>query len=363
MTNRILVLLGLIGSVAAGGYLYFSENPPPADVMGQVRRIAQLPHAVSNNAVAAIEMAGQTHAFSFAGLRSGKDWSDVTANAYACALDTAQCNEIAGLPDGIGRLASIAATAGEHIYIFGGYTVGEDGSERSTPEVWQFDPVSTSYTRMADLPLPVDDSVALVYENRYVYLVTGWHDHDNVANTQMLDTQTGEWSEATGWPGSPVFGHAGGILERQILICGGVEVVPPIADGMRRTFELYDACWRGDIDPLDPTHIDWTSAQIPGAARYRAAMAGSERLDGFVVIGGTENPYNYDGVGYDGMPSEPVDLIIVDRQNAVERITRPGLAGSMDHRGLIEWRSGFVTLGGMTDGQVVSNEVRMVPLD
>jgi hypothetical protein len=363
MTSRILFLLAAIIGLAMGGY-YLAVNGPSMNSEDQTARsVARLPQPVSNNAVAAIEIAGQMHVFSFGGLHAGKAWSDVTADAYACTLDTGQCDVIAGLPDGIGRLASIAVTVGEVIYIFGGYTVGEDGSERSTPEVWQFDPVSTSYLRMADIPLPVDDSVALVYGDRYVYLVSGWHDHDNVANTQIFDTQTGEWSEATDWPGSPVFGHAGGILGRQMLICGGVEIVPPIADGARRTFELYDACWTGDIDPLDPAVIDWTPSQILGAARYRAAMTGSERLGGFVVMGGADNPYNYDGIGYNGTPSEPVDLIVISRDHAIERITRPGLAGSMDHRGLLEWEGGFVTLGGMTAGQVVSDNVRAIPLD
>jgi Kelch motif len=363
MTNRILLLLGLIGSVAAGGYLYYSANPASTGETYRVRLVAQLPDAVSNNAVAAIEIAGQTHAFSFAGLHSGKAWNDVTSDAYACILETGRCDEVAGLPDGIGRLASIAATAGEHIYIFGGYTVGEDGSERSTPEVWQFDPVSMSYTRMADIPLPVDDSVALVYDDRYIYLVSGWHDHDNVATTQLFDSRTGEWSVATDWPGSPVFGHAGGILDRQMLICGGVEVVPPASPNARRTFELYEACWTGEIDPVDPSRVEWAPAHIPGAARYRAAMTGSERLGGFVVIGGTDNPYNYNGIGYNGAPSEPDDLIIVNHNGSIERITRPGFSGRMDHRGLLEWSGGFVTVGGMAAGQIVSDEVRLIPLD
>lgn len=363
MISRILVLSGLIIGLSIGGYylVLHSGSPEPDD--RAVRRLAQLPEAVSNNAVAAIEIGGQTHAFSFGGLHAGKTWNDVTANAYACLLETGQCDEIAGLPDGVGRLASIAATAGEYIYIFGGYTVGADGSERSTPEVWQFDPVSMTYTRMADIPVPVDDSVALVHDDRFIYLVSGWHDHDNVAHTQLFDTRTGEWSAATDWPGSPVFGHAGGILDRQMLICGGVEVVPPVSPEARRTFELYEACWTGEIDRDDPTRIAWAEASIPGAARYRAAMTGSERLGGFVVIGGTENPYNYNGIGYDGVPSEPVDLIVIHRDGALERITRPGFSGYMDHRGLLEWEGGFVTLGGMAMAQAVSADVRVIPLD
>jgi len=335
----------------------------PSSPDGGVEMLARLPEAVSNNAVAAAEVDGRVMAYSFAGLGAGKTWQDVTANAYACDLAAGDCREIAGLPDGVGRLASIAATANQQVYIFGGYTVAEDGSERSTPEVWRFDPQNETYSRMADLPLPVDDSVALVYGDRYIYLVSGWHDHDNVDAVQVYDTAEDRWFEATNWPGSPVFGHAGGVLGNRLLICGGVEVVPPVSEDTRRTFELYEACWAGEIDREELTQINWEVASAPGAARYRAAMTRSTRLDRLVVVGGSDNPYNYNGIGYDGTPSEPVDPIMLISDNESIRITRPDYAATMDHRGLVEWNDGFVTLGGMTGDQSVTDAVRYITVD
>lgn len=42
----------------------------------------------------------------------------------------------------------------------------------------------------------------------------------------------------------------------------------------------------------------------PGAPLYRAAGGASAGLALFV--GGSDNPYNYTGVGYDGVPAEPL---------------------------------------------------------
>lgn len=47
------------------------------------------------------------------------------------------------------------------------------------------------------MPVPVDDSVSLTYQDRYIYLVSGWHKDDNVLNVQMYDSQTDIWVPAT----------------------------------------------------------------------------------------------------------------------------------------------------------------------
>src|SRR5260370_29293199 len=61
---------------------------------------------------------------------------------------------------------------------------------------------------------------------------------------------------------------------------------------------------KGDI-----TKIEWTKLPAhPGNARYRiAAGAGAlEKKAGRIYFsGGTDNPYNYNGIGYNGQPSEP----------------------------------------------------------
>ncbi|WP_295691581.1 kelch repeat-containing protein [uncultured Maricaulis sp.] len=265
---------------------------------------AHLPEPVTNNAVAGVELDGRLMAYSFAGLHEGKTWRDVTADAYACDLDARTCREIGGLPDGVGRLASVAVTVRGQIYVFGGYTVAEDGSERSTPEVWRFDPASETYTHITDMPVPVDDTVALPFRDRYIYLVSGWHDTDNVDLVQVYDVEEDHWFEATPFPGAPVFGHAGAIHpDGHMLICGGTAVVPPTTEGGRRSFAAIDDCWTGQV--ADNLHaMEWQPAPpIPGGPFYRGAAFARGHL--WIFVAATDNAYNYSGMGYDGVPSEP----------------------------------------------------------
>ena len=113
-----------------------------------------------------------------------------TPNHIACALSANTCETIAPLPDNIGPLAATAQTIGDTIYIFGGYSVAEDGHETSTPEVWAYDVSAQTYTRKADMPVPVDDSVSAdAIKTAISISVSGWHKDDNVVNVQMYDTQ------------------------------------------------------------------------------------------------------------------------------------------------------------------------------
>ncbi|HAQ34172.1 MAG: galactose oxidase [Maricaulis sp.] len=328
---------------------------------------ARLPEPVSNNAVAAIEVDGQVMAYSFAGLHEGKTWADVTADAYACNMDLRTCREMPGLPDGIGRLASVAVAVDGAIWIFGGYTVAEDGSERSTPEAWRFDPRDERYTRVADMPVPVDDAVALPYGDRYVILVSGWHDTDNVADVQVYDTVQDIWFAATPWPGRPVFGHAGGIVANRLLVCGGVEVVPPETEGGRRSFRRYDVCWSGTVDPQAPWQIDWRVApNHPGPMPYRAAATGDPARGTVLFAGGTDTPYNYNGEGYDGSPAAPLDMVMypvnlaAPREEAWRMVMRTPGSGTMDHRGLVPWQGCYYTIGGMNGDREVIADVREI---
>ena len=358
----------IIVSLVAGSALIAcgQEAPRPETSRGGDEAWARLPEPVTNNAVAAAVVNGRTIAYSFAGLHAGKTWQDVTSDAYACDLAAQTCRVIDGLPDGIGRLASVAASVSDQIYVFGGYTVAEDGTEHSTPEVWIFDPVTETYSRGADIPLPVDDTVALTWSDRYIYLVSGWHEDSNTDRVQVYDAQEDHWFDASPWQGSPVFGHAGGIVGNVMVVCGGVEIIPPATDGARRTFEHYDECWSGEIDVDDPATINWQPAPgHQGPARYRAAAAGSASDNTVYFSGGTDNPYNYDGEGYNGTPARPLDTVMYPHDLGAlseDWAIQVGYAtfGTMDHRGMVEWNGAYFTLGGMNGEREVISDVRAI---
>jgi N-acetylneuraminic acid mutarotase len=345
--RQLLVLAALLPLAGVAG-----QPPIPA------QRLPDLPRPISNNAATALATEDGVALFSFLGLESGKQWRDTSAAAFMLAAGASSWRELPDVPGGEGRLASSAAAVGGRIYVFGGYTVAADGSEISTPFVHAFDPRSGKYLARKPIPVPVDDTVALVSGNRFVYLVSGWHDNGNINLVQFYDTVDDRWSQATPYPGQPVFGHAGGIAGTTIVICDGVAI--EVSETARRRFTPSAECYRGEIDGADRRRIEWFRlAPHPGAARYRMAATGVPGSGGWVVFaGGTDNPYNYDGIGYDGQPAEP-DSDIFGYSIAARTWRRLGRleVATMDHRALLAVDNRFVVVGGMRSGQRVSDTV------
>ena len=352
-----LCLLPLISAL-----MLTSCSETPAEPSSSDRSEMALPVGHSNNAVAKAEGPNGTLLFSFNGLRSGKTFRDASKQAFVCDVMAEQCKAMDDLPVAQGRLASAAVTVANIVYVFGGYTIAEDGTEVSTPETFALDPITLEYTRKADMPVPVDDMVVLSYQDRYIYLVSGWHDEANVKFVQVYDTQLNRWFRATDYPGRPVFGHAGGIVDGAIIIADGVAVVEVVNN--KRRFGAINEVWRGDIDPADPSIITW-SPQKPhdGKPLYRMASAGDKPKGRVVFAGGSDNPYNYNGIGYDGKPSRASsEIFSFDiKENVwldIGEMEKP----SMDHRGLIVMGDNAYILGGMDDDRNVLDTVTKISL-
>ncbi|MGJ8662691.1 MAG: Kelch repeat-containing protein [Marinicella sp.] len=319
----------------------------------------KLPTAVSNNAVAYLDVNGVSQFYTFNGLTRGKEYQDITNDAYVWQAGKWHIMKVpeAQLP----VLASVAVTVNDDVYLFGGYTVAADHSEKSIPNVWKIDGHLISinpraeWQAMPPMPTPVDDTVALVYQDRYIYLISGWHDVDNVDLVQVFDTENATWHEASTFPLPPVFGHAGGIVNNKMVICDGVKVD---RQNDKKQFIAAAACVIGQIDPADFTQISWTA--IPhhsGTGYYRmAASGGDNQLIHFV--GGSNNPYNFNGIGYNGIPAEPSgDIRIFDLKLQQWNILSDKISPSMDHRSLLDTHHGFVIMGGMGTQQKVMNQI------
>lgn len=322
-----------------------------------VERLPGLPMPVSNNAVATVPSPNGPVLFSFMGLQQGKTHADTTLAAFRLEPGADAWHQLVDVPGQEGRLAGIAATVGGQIYIFGGYTVAADHSEHSVASVHRLDLADNTYTEVAPKPVPVDDTVALAYRDRYVYLVSGWHETGNVNLVQLYDTNTDTWRQATPWPGKPVFGHAGGIVGDTMVIADGVGVEVGLTG---RQFTASADAYKGVIDQDDPTRIEWRALPPhPGKPLYRMAATGTSRGGARILFaGGSDNPYNYDGIGYDGNPSEPSQLVFCyDLENDGWQIVGRLPFGTMDHRGLMETETGWVIAGGMRAGQEVTDEV------
>jgi N-acetylneuraminic acid mutarotase len=313
----------------------------------------KLPMAVSNNAVAYVATAGGDQFYTFNGLLAGKSYQDITNQAFV--WQSGQWHQLQVPAAQAPVLASTAVTVGQHVYLIGGYTVAADHSEKSIPNVWKIDAESHQWLAMPVMPTPVDDTVALVYQDRYIYLVSGWHDVDNVDLVQVFDTLENTWHQATPFPLPAVFGHAGGIIDGKMIICDGVKVVKTEE---KKQFLASPACTIGHISTTDFTQIEWQNmAHHSGTAYYRMAAAADD-LSQIYFIGGSDNPYNYDGVGYNQLPAQPSSQIRVydlNTQQWTEGVA--DLPASMDHRALLNTPHALVILGGMAENQTVVDRI------
>lgn len=319
--------------------------------------LASLPRPVTNNAVASVRANNGQYIISFAGIGEGLKHADTLAVTYVFDAGKNLWAEAGAVPGGAGRLAAVAASTAGRAYVFGGYTVAEDGTEVSTPWVHAFDPVSGEFEERQPMPVPVDDAVAVTYEDRYIYLISGWHDLGNVNLVQRYDTRTDSWVQATPTPGRGVFGHSGGIVGNTIIYCDGVAILSH--SDRHRDFVANEQCFQGAIDPKDSRRIDWRSLPPhPGPPRYRMAAAGVAALHAVVFVGGSDNPYNYDGIGYNGEPSQPVGkLLWYDLERQTWSTLPLGAEATMDHRALVPLGDAWVTVGGMRANQRVTERV------
>lgn len=297
-------------------------------------------------------MDGTGRVVSALGLAPGKRWSDVVSDAWAYDPRGRVWTELPAVP-GPGRLASAAVSVGGEAWVIGGYTVAEDGTEVSAPGIDILR--AGTWTAGPTMPIPVDDAVAGLWRDRWLVLVSGWSNDDNVAAVQLYDVERGTWHEGDPIVGAPVFGHAGALVGDTMVYCGGVRVVPG-REGGKRSFVANSGCYRGVFDgPVGA--VSWT--RLPphrGESRYRMA---SGSTGAFVVFaGGTDNPYNYDGVGYDGQPAEPVTDVFAWDVSAKRWVDLPPLPeASMDHRGLVPIGDDLMLVGGLDENREPTRRV------
>lgn len=329
-------------------------------------KFSPLPAPVSNNAVAISHDEGGSKIFSFMGIGPKKTWDAISNSTYEMDTDSGKWTEKRPVPGVAGRLAASAVALHDQVFIFGGYVVDSKGGETTVSDLNVFVPIENRYYRGKDIPVPVDDAVVGVVRDRYIFLIGGWSTtkDDAVSDVQIYDTDKDTWLQGTPIPGTPVFGHAGAILGDTIVYIDGAYKNP---NGTKPKYVASDECWIGRLPKKgDITKISWTQLPAhPGPARYRiAAGAGiADKKDSRIYFsGGTDNPYNYDGIGYNGQPSEPspVTFAYNVRMGRWETLNEKTPEPTMDHRGLLVTRHGLVIVGGMEKGQQVTAKVTVV---
>lgn len=324
-------------------------------VLGISHAQTSAPVARSNWAVARLG----DQVYTFFGLGTGKTSNDIMRDVHALDLKSGQWRKVGDIPVQQGRLASAALTVGGKVYVLGGYTVSPEGEEVSTPEVLRFLPDTGHFVTETLMPVPVDDTVAMPWRERWIVLVSGWHDKANVTDVQIYDTKTKQWHAGTPWPGKPVFGHAGGLINDTMVICDGVTAEKK-ADG-KNFFAISNACWQGTLNAQQIGKIDWQPLPAhPGTPLYRAGATGdnNDKIARIAFAGGSSRPYNYNGIGYDGVPAEPSAAVFSFQvKSGMWELHAPLPEASMDFRGLIALDGAYGLFGGMREGQKVSGEM------
>ena len=336
--------------VALASTLHAAEEP----------KLSPLPIPVSNNAVAITRAGKEAKIFSFMGIGPKRTWDATTNQAFQMELNTGKWTEVRPVPGVAGRLAASAAALHEQVVLIGGYVVDSLGGETTVSDVNVYVPLENRWYRGVDTPTPVDDSVIGIYRDRYVYLIGGWSKTDPVRNVQIYDTEKDKWLQATPIPGTPVFGHAGAIVGDTILYIDGAYKNP---NGPNPKYVASNECWMGKINHSDITRIEWTKLpDHPGSAHYRIAAGASDKDNKIYFSGGTDNPYNHNGIGYNGQPSEPspVTFAFNLRSGKWETINENTPEPTMDHRGLLVTHRGLLLVGGMAKGQQVTPNVAIV---
>jgi hypothetical protein len=320
-------------------------------------KVPPMPIAVTGNAAASLR--GGLEVYSIMGVGTKKTWDDITNKMFVLRLKSGRWSEGKPVPGVAGRVAASAAGAKGEVFVFGGYTVDGQGNEFTLADVNAFVPEDQRWYRAADIPVPVDNAIIGVTHDRYIYLVGGRSKTGPVNNVQVYDAQGNAWSQATPFPGTPVFGHAGGLTDETIIYVDGAKKDP----GGSNHYVISDECWMGKIDHKDPKKIEWSKLPShPGPGRFGIVAGGGEQHR-ILFSGGTTNLHDYRFLDDQGKPAEisPMTFAYDLHGNHWETIADDTYDVRADARGILFTPLGQLILGGTLKNSAVSARVLVLP--
>ena len=320
-------------------------------------KIPPMPAEVSGNAVASLK--NGIEVYSLMGIGAKKTWDDISNKMYVLRFKTGKWTEGRAVPGVAGRLGSSAIGARGKVFLFGGYVVDGQGNEFTVGDVNAFLPDEHKWYRGEDIPVPVDRAVIGENHDRYIYLIGGRSKNGPVNNVQVYDAEKNTWSEATPFPGTPVFGHAGGLVDDAIVYVDGARKNP----GTGAPYVASDECWMGKIDKKDPNKIEWSKLPPhPGPGRF-GIVAGVGEGRRILFSGGTTGPHNFKGLDYDGKLGEisPLTFGFEVRGARWDTISEDTVDARADSGGILNSALGPIILGGMLKNGAASTRVLVLP--
>lgn len=320
-------------------------------------KIPAMPVAVTSNAVASLR--GGLEVYTLMGLGTKKNWQDVSNKVYELALRSGKWVEGRPVPGVAGRLGASAIGVKGQIFLFGGYTIDGQGNEFVLGDVNAYAPQDHGWYRAQDMPVPVDSAVIGVTHDRYIYLVGGRSRNGPVNNVQVYDVEKNTWTQATAFPGSPVYGHAGGIGDENIVYVDGAK-----KDSGSGKYVASDECWIGKIDHKDPNKIEWSKLPAhPGPGRFGIVAGTGEHDHRVLFSGGTTAPHDYKGLDSEGKQAElsPVTFEFEMHGNRWELVADDTYDVRADTRGILFTPIGPLVLGGTLKNSAISARVLVLP--
>ena len=232
-------------------------------------KIPPMPDAVTGNAVASLR--NGIEVYSMMGLGTKKTWDAVTNNMFMMKLSSGKWMEGKPVPGVAGRLGASAVGARGQIFVFGGYVVDGQGNEITVGDVNSYVPEDHRWYRAADIPIPVDSAVIGLTHDRYIYIIGGRAKNGPVNNVQVYDAEKNTWSQATAFPGTPVYGHAGGIADETIVYVDGAKKEGTGYARFRRVLDGKDRQKRSQQDRMEQA----AAASRTGPLRHRGQRLGA----------------------------------------------------------------------------------------
>ena len=324
--------------------------------------LPDMPEPVANNAVVEAMSNDTLCIYSFTGIDSTKEPSGIHLKSWKYNTVSQIWSALPAVPDeNGGKIAAGASVVDNIIYLIGGYHVADNFSETSSEKVHRFDPKTDTWLEDGSpIPEPIDDHVQAVWNDSWIYVVTGWSTNGNVNDVQIYNPNVDFWQAGTPTPNGvnyEAFGTSGSIIGDTIYYFGGVQGSFSFTSNARLR--------KGVIDATDPTVITWSLLDdAPGADGYRAAAA--HYGDRLFWIGGAGVAYNFDGIAYNGTggvsPEPRIATYYAGGSVWEEGITAP--YGVMDLRGIGQVSpTSWIICGGMEEDQLVSDRTFLLEYD
>jgi len=311
---------------------------------------------VSNNAVVEAFSGDTLCIYSFTGIASGVEPSDIHLKSWRYNSINEEWTQLPDVDDFRGKIAAGASTVNNIIYVIGGYHVFDNFNEQTSPKVHRFDADANAWLEDgADLPVPTDDHVQAVWRDSLIYVITGWSQNTNIDDVQIYDPSQDTWTAGTSVPNNSnfkVFGASGTIIGDTIYYYGGTRI-----SGFN--FVAANEFRKGVINPENPTEIVWSEFSSTGLPNnYRMACSSFE--DEIIWFGGSEIAYNFDGLAYSNNAVVPPhqEIRTYNSSSAEWAFFENSPFSIMDLRGVARYSEDeWVLAGGMTDGAQVTNAV------